>query len=213
MVCCLLTAGLLTACLAGCSKSEVPNRSGKPLIGQTNAVPLVSLLSAEGAAETSIADLKAKAEKGDISAQVVLGFKYVEGLGVATNSDEGLRLIARGISQMEDRVAKAMARTNARFEGVARQVDINICACRLGDNRRRSPSGRESISSSPEAAAGHSSIPASTPSSSKSAFSALPVGTGSGPPDATTNRASTASTSLSPRSSAPPRSAPPTSTG
>ena len=34
---------------------------------------------------------------------------------------------------MEDLVVKALARTNARFEAVDRQVDINICACRLGD--------------------------------------------------------------------------------
>ena len=77
---------------------------------------------------------KRAAAAGDISAQVTLGFKYLEGLGVATNSDEGLRWIRTGISAMEDAVAKAMARTNARFEAVARQVEINLCACRLGEH-------------------------------------------------------------------------------
>jgi TPR repeat protein len=66
------------------------------------------------------------AKAGDINSQVILGFNYVEGLGVATNSDKGLRWIGVGISAMEDLVAMAMARTNARFEAVARQVDILI---------------------------------------------------------------------------------------
>ena len=34
---------------------------------------------------------------------------------------------------MEEIVASAAARTNGHFEAVARQVDINLCACRLGD--------------------------------------------------------------------------------
>src|ERR1035441_6655372 len=122
-VCSLLAIGLLAALLAGCSKSEQPSQAGKPQFGHTNVVPAASLLSAEDLSDTSIADLKAKAEKGDISAQVVLGFKYLEGLGVATNSDEGLRWIRLGLSAMEDLVAKALVRTNARFEAVARAVE------------------------------------------------------------------------------------------
>ena len=60
MVRSLLSTGLLAACLAGCSKSKESSHAGKPQIGRTNAVAVVSLLSAEATAETSIADLKAK---------------------------------------------------------------------------------------------------------------------------------------------------------
>jgi len=63
MVCCLLTAGLLTACLAGCSKSEESSHTGKPQIGQTNAVALPLLLSSGDLSESSIADLKEKADE------------------------------------------------------------------------------------------------------------------------------------------------------
>ena len=74
-----LTTGLLAVCLAGCSPSEQSSHAEKTQAGQTNAVALPSLLSAENPSEDSINDLKVKAEKGDISAQIVLGFKYLEG--------------------------------------------------------------------------------------------------------------------------------------
>jgi uncharacterized protein len=111
-MCSLLATGLVAAAVAGCSKSDAPR---------------------DAANAQSLADLKAKDARGDAGSQVMLGFKYLEGQGVATNIDEGLGWIARGISQMEEIVASTAARTNARFEEVARQVDINICACRLGD--------------------------------------------------------------------------------
>ena len=63
MVHCLLTNGLLAVCLAGCSKSEESSHTGKPQIGQTNAVALPSLLSTEDLSESSIADLKEMADE------------------------------------------------------------------------------------------------------------------------------------------------------
>jgi hypothetical protein len=57
----LLTTNLLAACLLGCSKSAPSGPPERTQIGQTNAFPLASLLSAESASESSIADLRAKA--------------------------------------------------------------------------------------------------------------------------------------------------------
>jgi hypothetical protein len=63
MVLPLLTTGLLAVRLAGCSKREESRHTGKPQIGQTNAVALPSLLSTEDLSESSIADLKEKADE------------------------------------------------------------------------------------------------------------------------------------------------------
>ena len=38
------------------------------------------------------------------------------------------------VSTTKELAAEALARTNARSEAVARRVDINTCACRLGDH-------------------------------------------------------------------------------
>jgi hypothetical protein len=62
MVLYLLTTGLLAVCLADCSKREESSHTGKPLIGQ-NAVALPSSLSTEDLSESTIADLKEKADE------------------------------------------------------------------------------------------------------------------------------------------------------
>ena len=63
MVPSLLSTGPLAVRLAGCSKREESSHTGKPQIGQTNAVALPSLLSTEDLSESSIADLKEKADE------------------------------------------------------------------------------------------------------------------------------------------------------
>ena len=63
MVPSLLSTGPLAVRLAGCSKREESSHSGKPQIGQTNAVALPSLLSTEDLSESSIANLKEKANE------------------------------------------------------------------------------------------------------------------------------------------------------
>ena len=82
----LLVTGPLAASVAGYSKNEAPR---------------------DARSAQSLANLKAKAVRGDAGSQITLGFKCLEGQGVAANINEGLDWIARGISQMEKIVASA----------------------------------------------------------------------------------------------------------
>lgn len=84
--------------------TDLPARPAQALTPQTNAASgppnkMAALSPSEPAPASSLASMQAKAKAGSAAAELVLGLKYLEGDGVATNDAEAMRWITKAAQQ------------------------------------------------------------------------------------------------------------------